>query len=293
MVTATQLASYLYCPRKLFLSSILKIEEPPKEELIKGKIWHETYELINNSDEKLVCSIKTNSYPEIVEIYRAEYSKILRNIIIKNKSELKKFDLSMLDLFKDYWPHFEEEAKEHALNVAQFIKKTGLFGFELWSKLTPKILSEQYFKSEKLNLSGIIDVLEIHVINQENSDVITYVPVELKTGKVPQKGMWDGHRVQLGAYMLLLEDSGKKVSEAVLKYKGADKRVLQLNTFLRDEVMDLIYKTSSVLKNSSPPDHTDNKNKCTSCQFKDVCYDSDAMKIALDSAISKKTPLQI
>jgi CRISPR-associated exonuclease Cas4 len=277
MVSATQLSGYLYCPRKLFISHVLLVEESPKEELVKGKIWHETHESINNAEEKIVSSISTNNYQEIFDVYRRQYSRLLRNAIIKNKSALKEFNISLLDIFTDYWSSFEEEAKEHALNIVNFIEKHKIYGRELWEKLTPKILSEQYFKSEKLNLSGIIDVLEMHDIN----DKVTYVPIELKTGKYPEKGMWDGHKIQLAAYMLLLEDDGKPVGEAAIKYRGADKRILQMNTFLKEEVLDLIKKTNELLNGMDVPNIVDNKNKCKSCQFKETCYNHDAMKTLL------------
>jgi CRISPR-associated protein Cas4 len=283
MVSATQLSSYLYCPRKLFLSAVLLVEEPQKQELVKGKIWHETYESINNTEEKLVSSIKIKSYQEIFEMYRRSYSKLLRNAIIKHKSELKEFNISMLDIFTDYWGSFEEEAKEHALNVVHFIDRHEVYGVELWAKLTPKILSEQFFKSTKLKLSGIIDVLEVHALDGR----VTYVPVELKTGKYPDKGMWDGHKIQLAAYMLLLEDAGKTVEEAAIKYRGTDKRLLQMNSFLEQEVLDLISKTDKILTNFEVPDYTDNKNKCKSCQVKETCYNQDTVKNLLKLAQSK------
>ena len=283
MVSATQLASYLYCPRKLFLSSVLLVEEPPKQELVKGTIWHETHESINNAEEKIVCSIKTKDYEEIFDMYRKHYSKLLRNAIIMHKSELKEFNISLLDIFADYWTNFEEEAKEHALNVVRFIESHEVYGKELWDKLTPKILSEQRFKSTRLKLSGIIDVLEIHA----NDGKTTYIPIELKTGKYPDKGMWDGHKIQLAAYMLLLEDSGKPVSEAAIKYRGVEKRMLQMNTFLREEVIDLIAKTDKLLTNLELPEHLENKTKCKNCQVHGVCYNQDTVKKLVGEAESK------
>jgi len=283
MVTATQLSGYLYCPRKLFISSILLVEEKPKQELVKGKVWHEAYESINNAEEKIVCSIRTKNYQDIFDIYRKDYSRLLRNVIIKNRTGLKEFNIALTDLFTEYWPNFEEESKDHALNVSRFIEKHDVYGTDLWNMLTPKILSEQYFRSDRLNLSGVVDVLEIHDINGSK----IFVPIELKTGKYPDKGMWDGHKIQLAAYMLLLEDSGKSVTEGVLKYKGTDGRVLQMNTFLKDEVLVLIQKTDALLKKLELPELTDNKNKCKSCQFKENCYNQDTMKTLLKDAESR------
>jgi len=279
MVSATQLASYLYCARKLFLSNVLLIEEPSKAEIVKGRIWHETYEYMNNSEESIVSSINVKDHQEILDLYLKSYSKILRNVIIRNKTKLKEFDLSMIDIFKDYWPNFEKEAKEHALNVLDFINRHDVYGKELWKRLTPKIFSEQKFRSERLNLTGIIDVLEVHDVNGEKS----YIPIELKTGKFPDKGMWEGHRIQLGAYMLLLEDAGKNVKEAAIKYKGVDKRSLQMNTFLKDEILSLVKKTDSVLKSLELPPYTDNKNKCKTCPYKEKCYDEKIMAELVDT----------
>ncbi len=286
MVNATQLSAYIYCPRKLFISSVLEVKEPPKEALVKGKVWHITHEFINKNEKDLVKSINSDRYEDIFDIYRRGFSKFLRNAIIMNKSELKQFDIKMLDLFNEYWSDFEEEAKVRALNVSEFVKEHKIFGEELWERLTPKIISEQYFKSEKLNISGIIDVLEVHDIPAEESEKL-YIPVELKTGKFPQKGMWDTHRIQLGAYLLMLEDQGKNVSEGVLRYRGSDeKRILMMNTMLKEEVLGVVSGAQSVLDSKMPPDFTDNKNKCVKCSFKEICYDEAEMKRLIDG---KKT----
>lgn len=282
MVNATQLSAYIYCPRKLFISSVLEVKEPPKEALVKGKVWHITHEFINKNEKDIVKSINSDKYDDIFDIYRKGFSNFLRNAIILNKTELKSFEINLLDLFNEYWPDFEEEAKVRALNVSKFVKKHKIFGEELWERLTPKIISEQHFKSENLNISGIIDVLEVHD-NPVGESEKFYIPVELKTGKFPQKGMWDTHRIQLGAYILMLEDLGKNVPEGVLRYRGSDeKRVLMMNTMLREEVLSTVSGAQNVLDSKTPPDFTDNKNKCAKCSFKEICYDEAEMKRLID-----------
>lgn len=282
MVSATQLSSYLYCPRKLFISKVLLVEEPPKEELIKGTVWHKTYEFINTGEEKIVTALRTAAYQDIYDLYRTGFSKFLRNAIVQSKTELQKFNIDLAQLFHDYWPHFEEEAKQRALHVAEFIKEHKIFGKELWDALTPKILSEQYFKSDPLNLSGIIDMIEVHK-RPDGSEL--YVPVELKTGAVPRTGMWEGHRLQLGCYVLLLQESGKSASEGILRYKGSDNpRILVMNPLLRDEILDLIQKVSSILSSFEIPDKVDNKNKCTKCPFKEDCYNDQKMHELIEEA---------
>jgi CRISPR-associated exonuclease Cas4 len=279
MVHATQLSSFMYCPRKLFISKVCLVEEPMKEALIKGEVWHKTFEWINKHEHQIVEKISTKNFMEISELYRAEFAKALRNTLIHHKHELKQFDIKLMDLFKEYWPNVDEEAKIRAWNVASFVAKHNIFGKELWEKLSPKILSEQYFKSEKLGLSGVIDVIELH-------DNILYVPVELKTGKVPDGGgMWPGHRMQLATYMMLLEDAGKQVSEGVLKYKDSDeKRVLVLNTLLKEEVLNLVTEVNKLIKSFEIPERVDNKKKCDKCSFREKCYDDTEMKRLVEEA---------
>lgn len=288
MVSATSLASYLYCPRKLFMSKVLLVEEAPKEALVKGTIWHATYEQLHLEEKAIVCALKTASYLDISDAYRRAIARFFKKAIIIHRKELESFSIKMIDLFNEYWPFFEEEAKRRALNVSSFMEKTGFFGSELWDVLTPKILAERYFSSKKLNLSGIIDCIEVHQRNGQEY----YVPVELKTGKSPAKGMWEGHRVQLAAYLLLLEEEGKIVSEGILRYKGApDDRILMMNSLLRKEIFELIILVQQILSSFEIPGYIENKNKCVSCPFKEVCYDVQQMQQLLITAKSRQQTL--
>ena len=280
MVHATQLSSYMYCKRKLFISNVLLVEEPPKAELVKGTVWHKTMEWVNKQEKSIVISLNSKNFMEISEIYRKEFAKGLRNTIIHHKTELKEFNIKLMDLFKEYWPGIDEEAKIRAWNVTSFINKYNISGQQLWENLSPKILSEQYFKSENLGLSGVIDVIEVH-------DNKLYIPVELKTGKVPDgsNSMWPGHKMQIATYMLLLQDSGKDVSEGVVKYKDSDeRRTLQLNTLLKEEVMLLVFEVNKLLSSFEIPERTDNKKKCEKCSFKETCYDDSVMTMLVDEA---------
>jgi len=281
MVSATQLSSYLYCPRKLFLSAVLMIKEPEKDVLVKGRIWHKAYELVNNSEERIVLSIISDDYTTIVESYKREYSLLLRNAIIMNRQDIRKFGLDMVSIFNDYWPDFLEEAKRRSLNVSEFARKHKISGKQLWARLTPKILSEQYFRSDKFNLSGIIDMLEVHDNN-------LFVPVELKTGNAPAKGVWDGHKIQIGAYLLLLADSGRSASEGKVRYKESDERIVFMNSMLSEEIISLIGVVENLLSGYAVPKYTDNKNKCSKCALREVCYDEDRVKKLLSEKLSEK-----
>ncbi len=267
LIPVSFLSTYLYCRRKLFLEQTLGYEEPPKEALIKGLIRHELYDKINKAEQGIVTSIEEETPLEDLQaLYKRNYSAILRKIIMNNKSKLLNLNLSLFNTYKEIWPIVLEETETRANNLFNFIQTHQLFGKELWQALTPKIESEFKISSSNLQLKGVIDQLEKY----DNH----FIPVELKTGKLPKEGIWPSHRIQLAAYALLLEDQfGIPVKEGFVHYLDyKQKRQLIINPFLKQEVLDLTRKVISLLESSKLPDFCLNKNKCNSCGLKDICY---------------------
>lgn len=266
-ISVSALSSYLYCPRKLFLQKILALEEPPKESLVLGTLRHEIYDFINQSEERIITSIKEKTqYSELINLYKSFYSKALREKIIKNKSRIKEVNLDIVDVFKRTWPLILGEAETRAKNIFDFTQEYKVYGQELWEKLTPKIISELRVTSDELQLRGIIDRIEVY----ENG----CVPVELKTGKMPKEGVWPGHRIQIIAYALLAEEKfNTKVKEGFVHYLDAKEiRHITINPFMKEEIINLIKEVQELLKNQQPPGYCENKNKCTNCGLKETCY---------------------
>jgi len=266
-ISVSMLSSYLYCSRKLFLQKVLAVEEPPKESLVLGSLRHEIYDFINQSEEKIVASItKKIQYSELISLYKNFYSRALRERIIKNKSKIKEVNLDMVDVFKRTWHLILNEAEIRAKNIFDFIQKYNIYGSKLWEKLTPKIISEQRVESKELQLRGIIDRIEVY----EKS----YTPVELKTGKIPKDGVWPGHRIQIIAYAMLLEEKFKtNVKEGFINYLDAkETRKIAINPFMREEIINLIKDVQELLKAQQPPNYCENRNKCTNCGLKETCY---------------------
>jgi hypothetical protein len=50
-----------------------------------------------------------------------------------------------------------------------------------------------------------------------------------------------------------------------------------MNPLLKEEVLDLISKVSKMMNGLDLPDYVDNKNKCTTCVHKELCYDKDGI----------------
>ncbi|MBW2993700.1 CRISPR-associated protein Cas4 [Candidatus Woesearchaeota archaeon] len=277
MISVSLLSSYLYCKRKLFLERVLNLSEGPKEAPIKGKIHHKTHEETNNAEEKIVISIKeTDSFEDIQNLYTGTYAKIIRNVLEYYKYPLKSVKLKKLEIFKEIWPKFQNQAKLKARNTYNFIRKHNLYGEQLWKKLTPKIKSEIKIVSEKLNLVGKIDQIELH------KNLI--IPVELKTGSSPKSGIWQGHKIQVAAYALLLEELyKKKVNQGSVIYLDHDiKRTIIINPFMKDEIIELRKQVEALFKSKTPPEITENKNKCLKCGLKELCYNEDFIKTRLN-----------
>ncbi len=280
MLSVTMLSSYLYCSRKLYLQRVLGLWEPPKEAMVKGTIRHETYDLINKNEERIVKSIKELNLEKIKEKYKYEYLKFLRVAILKNKEGLAKFEIKPEEMFKKVYPMINDEAETRAFNIFTFIQKNNLFGDELWEKLTPKIQSELKVTSEVLGLKGIIDQIEVY----SDGNSVEYVPIELKTGKAPREGVWPGHKIQLAAYCLLLEGHYKKqIKEGFITYLDIkDRRHIAMNAFLKDEVKELIDKVNDLLNSKELPDFCGSENKCKICGLRDDCYNETKMKKMLE-----------
>lgn len=271
MISVSLLSSYDYCARKLFLEKVLKLVVIPRDVVVKGSIRHEVHDKISKAEENFVKSIKKEvSYKEVLEGYKKSHSDILKQSIVKNKNKLAEVKISLSEFFKNTWPLVLEESKDRAFNVHEFIKKHKVFGDNLWQELSPKIETEYYVQSEDLQLKGMIDKIEIY----ENKLVREVVPYELKTGKAPKEGIWPGHKIQAGAYVMLLEKNKMFVREAFVKYLDINQaRAVMMNPFLEKKVFETRDAVLELFKGKEVPVICDNKNKCNACPLKDKCYD--------------------
>ncbi len=273
MLSVTDLSSYLYCERKLYLQKVFGLREPLKPALVKGSIRHKAHEMLFAGEEEVVCRVsKGMGIIDVELLYREKCSELLRKAISASSEQMAMFDLDPEELFSSALPSVTKEFDERALVVYRFCIEHDAYGKELWEKLEPKIRAELKIVSPDLGLTGIIDHLEVYSSGM--------VPVELKTGKMPRDGMWPGHRVQLMAYGILLEHHFKKsIKEGFVHYLDAKvKRHLAFNPFMKLEIKEMVDKVSGLLQGKHLPDFTSNKQKCLSCGLKDSCYNEGKMR---------------
>lgn len=269
-IPVSLLSTYLYCHRKLFLQEVLLLEEPPKDVVVMGSIRHQTHDLINKKEEKIVASIeKWQPLEELENLYKKEYLAILRKVIVSNKARIDELNIGVLDVFKKSCSFIIEESSIRASNVFDFIEANGVFGKDLWEKLMPKIISEMKVFSDELKLTGVID--QVHIYGDD------YVPFELKTGRTPKDGVWPSHRIQIAAYSLLLEEKlNRKINEGVVMYLDTkEKRNISINPYMRDEVKRIVEEIILLIKSKEIPDYCDNENKCRKCGLMKTCYNKE------------------
>lgn len=270
-IPVSLLSTYSYCSRKLFLERVLLLEEPPKESIVTGTIRHKTYDDINKKEEEIVTSITKKATLESMQaLYRKEYLAILKKVIVDNKKKLEEVNINVLEAYKRNFPYIMDESTIRANNVFSFIEANNVFGKELWQKLTPKIISELKLESEELKLIGKIDQLHIYDNNE-------YIPFELKTGRTPSEGVWPSHRIQIAAYSLLLQEHFKRpIKEGFVVYLDTkEKRHIEINPFMREEVMQIVNDVLALLESKELPDFCNNENKCRKCGLKETCYNEE------------------
>jgi CRISPR-associated protein Cas4 len=276
MIAVSLLSSYDYCARKLFLEQVLKLAVVPREVVVKGSIRHSVHNRASKAEESFVKGIKAElSYNELVEKYKKLHSDVLKEAIVRNKSKLREVKISLTDFFKEAWPLVLQESQHKALNLHEFMKKNKVFGDDLWRLLSPKIESEFYIESEELMLKGVIDQLEVY----DNKIVREVVPYELKTGSAPREGVWPSHKIQAGAYIMLLEKNKMFVREAFVKYLDINEaRAVVMNPFLEKKVIETRDKVLELFKSKDIPDFCESENKCSSCQLIEQCFNEKFIK---------------
>ena len=146
----------------------------------------------------------------------------------------------------------------------------GANGRQLQKGLPDRRRQGYFLSSRSLRLRGMMDSVA--------SDKDGVVAVHTAQGKAPRDGVWPGHRLQMGAYLLLLEEAhGEKQLHGVVRYAPGEKgrqpveRPVVMNPFLRYEVLDARDRIFAMLAADSPPAAEPSQKKCSACQVRERC----------------------
>jgi len=266
MLAVTDLITYLYCPRKLYLQKVLRIKPQLKDSILKkGTIKHQVFEKFSEKEQELIRSIKPNSNLEEIKItYQKNYTNILLNLIKNYKSDLNKLKIKPGKLFQSSISVYIKESELRSSTIYNLIQEKQIYGEEL-CKTIPKYLTEVKIESSKLGLRGVIDKIEI--LDKK------HIPIELKSGSMPEFGVWPGHQIQITSYIMLMQNQFENVDQGVIHYIDHNiKRKVIINDILQNEVIELKEQTLETLNSPDIPQKLTNLSKCKSCQFKEKCH---------------------
>ncbi len=244
MLPVTALSSFVYCPRQFYASYVLKEKVVLNQAMVLGSIKHRAFDMFSSKEESLVSSI--DSSDDVFSVFENSFRRCLRKSVVVNKASLRFVEVSLDSAFKISVPTVLQEANSRAKIISSFMAQN-IVGEELWNALIPKHKSEMSLKSETLGLKGRVDRIECY------PDAL--VPVELKSGKTPENGVWEHHRIQACAYALLFEDRfNNSVHKSVVHYVDSGiKRDVVINPFLRDWVKDIAKKAHSIIESKEVP----------------------------------------
>jgi len=249
LVSVTDLTSYLFCPRLLYQQRVLGYVEKPNAAMILGSIRHSFHDNANKGEEEIVVNLANpESFDAAAQAYSTAYKQLIEAIVESHAPQLSTFGLEPRDVLPKLQPIVLADATERAGDVSRFASQHCVSGEELWRMLLPKILTEFKVKSPALRLKGVVDRVELH-----DGFVL---PVELKTGKMSRHGVWPSHRVQVAAYMMLLQERfNAPVNRAVIRYLDhQSSRTVSFNPYMENEVKELTEKVVKLLQSEAVPE---------------------------------------
>ncbi len=261
LMSVTDMCAYNFCKRALYLKLVLGLREPAKPVMVLGSIRHKVYEEANRKEEEIVKQISSDfKRQEIIQMFSSAYNAILNKSVCSYLPQLESLKMDKEEVTVQLQQAVAGQAINRADEIVGFSSKTGLFGKELWESLTPKILSELRVSSEKLRLKGVVDRVEVY-----GSE---YVPVEIKTGRAPNEGVWPDHRLQVAAYMLLLNEKfSVKIKEGLVNYvaTGLSRQVV-MNPFMEYEINGAVNNVFELVEQKKVPGFC-GKGYCTVCSL--------------------------
>ena len=257
IVNVTDIISYLYCPRKLYLKLVKGIPIKPNRAMILGRLKHNVFDLFNKSEPSIVSSINENlSEYQILSLYQQELNKATQEIIFQNQKIMFQFSIPSEILTTDIQKFMKREIELRVDSIKNAIN-SGFLGKELWRNLKPKYLTEFKIESQEIGLRGRIDRIEL-------GDEI--IPYELKT----RPEIYESDKLQLAAYSLLLENEfNNKIKKGIIETHN-DKQEFPLTFELKSQVLEIADKIRNL--SSSEPKFQNNFNKCRNCDYKKECF---------------------
>jgi len=257
IINVTDITSYLYCPRKLWLKLVKGKKEPPNKKMISGFLKHKVFDIFNKNEQAIASSIQENLTKEqIFSLYQRYITDITKETISTYSNMIKSFCINPNDLINETLTFLENDIK---LRVKAIEKILPLYkGKELWRNLKPKYLTEFEITSQELGLKGRIDRIKF------DGEILPY---ELKT----RENIYEEDKIQLAAYSLLLEEEfGKKIEKGIIE-SGKQEEEIEISEENKNKVLE-IAELIRQMKEGKEPQFNNNFLKCKNCIQKEDCF---------------------
>jgi len=247
-VSVTDVCSFSFCPRQVYFSKVLGFRSPVSRAMFVGSMKHRAFEVLSSVEEKLMLELDEGvSKESFVADFESLASSGLRSVFGKSEGTFSFFDLDLDEVFKSAYSLISSEVSSRSSLIYDFANSEGVFGGELRDRFFPKVLSEKRFSSDRLRLRGNVDRVVVY------EDCL--VPFDFKSGRLPVSGVFDSHRLQMGAYCMILDDNfDLPVREGFVTYVdfGVSRKVV-VNDFLVDKVLEGVEGVFGLFGLDEPP----------------------------------------
>ncbi|MFX1521405.1 MAG: CRISPR-associated protein Cas4 [Promethearchaeota archaeon] len=119
-------------------------------------------------------------------------------------------------------------------------------------------------KNPYFRLYGLLDVVEV-----KGNEIY---PVDRKTGKAPEQGVYRPHRFQLAAQAYLIEANfGKDVSKSVIEYSKEGRREITISIKDKIDLIRILNEMRQIVSQEKLPRPTPHVGKCADCEYWKKC----------------------
>jgi CRISPR-associated protein Cas4 len=257
VIRVSDLNRYVYCPRTIYLADVVKVKPPEAPEQGMGLVGHAVRRELALRQARLLKRMHVGQ--DFREVLAGELDAVIQDIP-------HIFSERWAEGYSAHIPQVKAEVEaELELMGGELAALMDDLGYEGALEYVTPWRTEYTVKSKSLNLTGRVD----KVMRREN-----LTPVEIKTGAAPDFS-WEGDRIQLAAYGMLLEDRfNVKVPHGFIEYtRVQESRPVLFTEKLRRQVIhtrDLIMeilagRVPDVCPHGRPA-------KCEACSLRDECY---------------------
>jgi CRISPR-associated exonuclease Cas4 len=261
VVLKREIYQYTFCPEKHRLQYAEGIAVPPTKEMILGVLLHATREILEREEHAILKKIGRDfSFDTILREYKDKKEAILKSAVKKKASlvhQLSEEDLDFAGQDLDLLLH------EKAVKTKRVLQTHPLDRETLAEYLSPPWKYVKYeMSAKKMKLQGTADLIE-HFGS-------FFYPVEIKTGKPPEEGVFKQDRIEIGCVALLMEGHFRvPVPVGFVEYtRIGERRPVRIDEKLKRKVLEV---RDLILERKYP--EKEYTGKCAACEYRGVCWD--------------------